>query len=240
MKICLAQIQPKAKDLQHTIELHKKCIQQAAHHDASLIVFPELSLTGYEPSLAQEVAMKLTDHRLDIFQQLSDQHQIHILLCFPEQTDNSPYISMAIFQPLQPRKRYAKRLLHQDELPYFSSGTESVSIMIGRDKIFPAICYEAMQASIIQEAYEQQTTVFIASVAKHKKGMKEAHHFLAKTAEKHKMAVCIVNSIGFCDNFESSGQSAIWNQNGKLLGQATIDEENLLLFDVATHHTSVH
>jgi predicted amidohydrolase len=39
------------------------------------------------------------------------------------------------------------------------------------------------------------------------------------------------NSVGFCDNFESAGQTSAWNEDGILLGQLDSKEEGALIFD---------
>lgn len=54
------------------IERHKRFVETAVTHHADLLLFPELSLTGYEPTLAQELAIPPTDPRLDKFQTLAD------------------------------------------------------------------------------------------------------------------------------------------------------------------------
>jgi len=56
MKICVAQTRPVKGDIQSNIENHKKFIDLAVSGGADTIIFPELSLTGYEPELAKELA----------------------------------------------------------------------------------------------------------------------------------------------------------------------------------------
>ena len=60
------------------IERHQSLIEAAVALGAETIVFPELSLTGYEPLLAKELAMDVGDCRLDVFQTLSDTGRITI------------------------------------------------------------------------------------------------------------------------------------------------------------------
>lgn len=55
----LAQIYPKLADLKHNLDKHLDYIEQALARGADLIVFPELSLTGYQvQDLAPEVALR--------------------------------------------------------------------------------------------------------------------------------------------------------------------------------------
>ncbi|MFK7982312.1 MAG: nitrilase-related carbon-nitrogen hydrolase [Saprospiraceae bacterium] len=41
----------------------------------------------------------------------------------------------------------------------------------------------------------------------------------------------MVNCVGCCDDFETVGNSAVWDTEGKLLGQLPSNEEGLLFFD---------
>lgn len=78
MKICIGQTNPQKGDIDKNIGIHTKFIQTAIEQSADIIVFPELSLTGYEPELAKELATTQSDERLDIFQNLSDNSKIII------------------------------------------------------------------------------------------------------------------------------------------------------------------
>ncbi len=58
IKIGLAQIYPKLGDLQHNLALHLDTIQRARAEQVDLLVFPELSMTGYQvQDLVPEVAL---------------------------------------------------------------------------------------------------------------------------------------------------------------------------------------
>ena len=67
MKIGAVQLQPIPGDILSNVARHLNFIQVAVDQDADLVFFPELSLIGYEPTLAQSLATDKTDGRLDIF-----------------------------------------------------------------------------------------------------------------------------------------------------------------------------
>lgn len=99
MKICVAQTRPVKGDIQSNIANHKKFIALAISHQADVIIFPELSLTGYEPELAEELATDPHDSRLDDFQTISDSSRISIGVGVPTKHNNGICISMILFQP---------------------------------------------------------------------------------------------------------------------------------------------
>lgn len=67
MKICVAQTRPIKGNISANIESHTKIILLASKLKSNAIFFPELSLTGYEPELAFELATDQYDKRLDDF-----------------------------------------------------------------------------------------------------------------------------------------------------------------------------
>lgn len=231
MKIGLAQIKPHKGDVQQNILLHLEWITKAVKEDVDLIVFSELSLTGYEPELAKELAMDADDLRLKVFQNFSDQNEISIALGAPIQAENGILISMLIFQPKKPRTIYSKQMLHSDELPFFIEGTEQIIINQNDIQIAPAICYESLQTSHAFGAKELGADVYLASVAKSQKGIDKAFIHFPKIAQELKMPVLMVNSVGFCDNFLSAGQSGVWNSKGEFISQLNSETEGLLVFD---------
>ena len=59
LKVGMAQINPKLGDVQANLALHLRSIEEAAEQGVELLVFPELSLTGYRlRDLAFEVAIR--------------------------------------------------------------------------------------------------------------------------------------------------------------------------------------
>src|SRR5689334_15189789 len=115
MKIAIAQLQPIKGDVASNIELHKKLITLAVSHHADAIFFPELSITGYEPELAKELATNQDDQRFDDFQKISDVNNITIGIGVPTKSLSGIRISMIIFQRDKQRETYSKQQLHADE-----------------------------------------------------------------------------------------------------------------------------
>ncbi len=230
MKIALAQIKPIKGDIAANIIQHKKWIHLAISNQANLIIFPELSITGYEPTLAANLATSPLDSRFDDFQKLSNQHKMIIGIGVPIQNDKGINISLILFHPNRPRQVYAKKYLHVDELPFFVGG-QNEDILIRGTEIALAICYELSVPEHVVEATKNGAKMYLASVAKTENGVQNAGKRLSDIAKKHGIPTLMVNCVGFYDNFESTGQSAVWDKEGNLLGQLGNEEEGLLIFD---------
>ena len=61
MKVGIAQTRPITADITRNIQQHKTQIAKAVSSGADILIFPELSLTGYEPTLAQTLAVDPDD-----------------------------------------------------------------------------------------------------------------------------------------------------------------------------------
>ena len=140
-------------------------------------------------------------------------------------------IGLVVFNPDGSRSDYAKQLLHADEEPTFVRGERTLDLCIGRHRIAPGICYEAMQPAHGEAAVERGATIYAASVAKHSAGMDEARVYLSGFAERHGIPVLLVNAVGPGGGFISARRSAAWRADGSLIGSLE-DDEGLLLVDL--------
>ena len=234
MKICVAQTRPVKGDISSNIVQHKKLINLAVSHNADMVIFPELSLTGYEPELAAALATNPDDDRFDDFQHMSDTHRIAIGVGMPTKANKGICISMILFLPHEARKMYSKHYLHSDEKPFFVSGQNFASLKIKNTNIALAICYELSIPEHSGNAFKNGAEVYIASAAKSKSGFEKAAKSLSEIAKKYSMTALMSNAVGPCDNFISVGQTGVWNKNGHLTGKLDDTCDGILVVDTDT------
>lgn len=236
MKFGVAQIHPVRGDILHNVERHSQFVTQASAHDADVVIFPELSLTGYEPMLADQLAMSAQDARLQPFQHLSDQLDMTLAIGVPTREDDGVCISLVIFQPHRERTVYRKKYLHEDEIPYFMPGENFATLPLGHTLVAPSICYELSVPEHATRAHQAGAELYIVSVSKSQEGVQAAHARLETIAETYALPVMLSNNIGPSDDFVGAGQSAVWRKDGQLLAQLGLDEEGILIFDIETLH----
>ncbi len=239
MKLCAAQLASEIGSIDKNVHKHLALIDAAIARSADLIVFPELSLTGYEPKLADAMASDLCDPRLDVFQERADAAQITIGVGLPTRSPQGVQISIIVFRPRASRLAYAKQQLHADELPYFVAGREQLILSLSGHRCAPAICYESLQASHAEVAAANGADIYLASVAKPQRNVLKAYEHYPQVAQRLGMSVLMANAIGTCDGFVSAGQSTIWNRSGERIAQLGTDEEGLVMFDTSDRHGSV-
>jgi len=239
MKICVAQTRPVTGDIEQNILRHKEVIHRATSLGSDVIIFPELSLTGYEPTLAKDLAIDLNDNRLDDFQTMSNAHKITIGAGIPVRTAKGITISMIIFQPHRERIAYSKKYIHPDEEEFFIAGQNFPTLAIAGHTIALAICYELSVSAHTDEAFRNGTAIYIASVAKFTKRIDKAMQQLSEIAGTKHAFVLMSNAIGPADGATCAGKTAAWNTNSTLINALSESQEGILILDTETESCSM-
>ncbi len=235
MRICIGQTNPIKGDIEKNIDQHKRFLEIAVHENADIMIFPELSLTGYEPKLAKILATTQDDTRLDVFQEISDLNKIVIGVGLPTKENDDTFISMVIFQSNKERFTYSKQYLYPTEIDVFTSGQKQIYLNFeGGNVVAPAICYELSIPEHSETAHKNHANIYIASVLNSINGIKDDIKKLSEIAKEFKMTVFMANYIGQSGGYECAGKTSIWNEEGKLVGQLNDKNEGLLIFDTET------
>jgi predicted amidohydrolase len=234
MRIGVAQTRPFKGDVRANIARHKQFIELAVENGADGVFFPELSLTGYEPALASELAVRSLEITVSELQTISDAKRITIGAGLPISSGGGVCISLAVLQPDIPTRIYSKHYLHPDEEPFFVPGRNIASIMIGETTVAPAICYEISIQEHAERASTEGAAIYVASVAKFVSGIDKALQRLAEIAGSYSMTVLMANCVGVCDGCDCAGRTSIWNNQGKLLRQLSQLDEGILIFDTSS------
>lgn len=233
MKLCVVQTRPVKGDIEKNIGNHKRLIELGISNGAELIIFPELSITGYEPELAEVLAINADDRMFGDFQEISNSKQVKIGVGAPTKTDRGVCISMILFHPNEPRQVYSKKYLHDDEIPFFVAG-ENESNLVAHTNIAISICYELSVQQHADEAVKSGAGVYIASAVKTPAGVDKAIARLSEIAKTYSMPVLFSNCIGISGGYECNGRTSAWNRKGILIGQLGETNEGILIMDTVT------
>jgi predicted amidohydrolase len=234
MRLCVAQTRPVTGDIRTNIEKHNVIIASAQSERADVIVFPELSLTGYEPTLASRLVCDPDDREFLVFQRTVDETNTVIGVGMPTRSGNGICISMVLFRPHQSKLIYSKRYLHRDEEPFFVTGNNLGPLTLGETKIAPAICYEISIPEHAEDAIADGANVYLASVNKSVNRIDDALQRLRDIASGYAIPVLMSNCVGFCDGTACAGRTSIWNEKGALVGQLDDRAEGILILDSVT------
>ncbi|MDN5553112.1 carbon-nitrogen hydrolase family protein [Prevotella sp.] len=231
MRIATIQFKAIKGNIEKNLKNHIKWIKEVIRHQADIAFFPELSLTGYEPDLAESLATNQDDTRLDVIQNLSDENNIIIGVGLPTKEEGDVLISMIIFQPHKDRITYSKQYLYPPEEAIFKAGKNPLVLNFEAEVVSPAICYETTNKAHCEFAKRNNATIYMASVLSSINGIDDEQKRLSGIARNNRLITLMANYIGESGGYECAGRSAVWNEDGELVGQLGDKEEGFIIYD---------
>ena len=229
LSIAAAQIIPAKGDVDKNLEAHRRLALIAAEHGTNLVVFPELSITGYELNLASELAFTIYDERLKPLMLLAEELGIIVVAGAPFRLDEILYIGAFIISPDNSISIYAKHHVHSTEENVFQPGMFNPKITLEKDKASLAVCADLTHPIHAEKASQSGSTLYLASVFVTPEGYKKDALFLKNHARRHKMTVLMSNYGGDSGGLPSAGKSAIWDSEGNKISSLAGTGEGLVI-----------
>lgn len=231
--VAAAQFSPFKGDIEKNTEIHQNLIELAAVNHVDVVIFPELSLTGYEYDFAASLAFTDSDPRLDVFKALAQQHNIMILIGAPIAIEHSkPQIGLFVISPAQPIFHYSKIYLHLGEEQFFTSGSEVKVVDYKHHSIGLAICADTGQTVHAFDTVKAGGSLYFCSVLITEKGYAMDTAKLQRYAQQHEMTVVMANYSGLSGGMVGVGRSAIWDKEGALLVTAPEDKDCIVIANI--------
>jgi len=219
LTIAAAQSISVAGDLAANIVWHQRFMAVAAEQGVELLVFPELSLTGYERGLAAELAVSPDAEVLQPLRDFAREVGVTSVVGMPIRLsdDSSVLIGALVFGADGSLRVYSKQHLHPGEEVAFAPGAGGSMLTIGADTVALAVCADFSHASHAVAAAEQGADLYAAGVLITENGYAPDTALLQGYASTHSMTVLMANHGGATGGWESAGRSAIWASDGSLI-----------------------
>jgi len=232
--IATAQIGSARGDVSGNLVAHADAVTAAASCDVSVLVFPELSLTGYEPDLAASLTFAADDARLNSLRRLAIQHRITLTVGAPIRNGaDKPAIGAFILTPDGDIRTYLKMHLGASEIAHFSHGARPLTLDVDGQRLGISICADSSRESHPKTYADLGAQVYAAGVFLTREWYVDDAPRLQKYATKFGMLAVMANQGASTGTYESVGQSAIWAPGGHLLVQADGVESALLTATLA-------
>jgi predicted amidohydrolase len=229
-KIAAAQVASIRGDLAGNIQTHAAVVSSAAEQEVSVLVFPELSLVGYEPELAAELAITASDDRLAALAALARQHRMAVVVGAPLMiAGGKPALGAILLTAEGPPRTYAKMHLGGSEPTFFSSGSAPLTFSANGQTIGLAICADSSKPFHPQTYAERGCAVYAAGVFLNADWYRIDSPRLAGYASRLRMLVVMANHAASVGTYASVGRSAVWAPDGALLAEATGTESCLVV-----------
>ncbi len=225
MRITLAQTSPKLNrsNLGDIIQ-----IISSVKDESDLIVFPELSLSGYmlQDKLSED-AYKLEE--LEELRELSKDLDIVVGVAFASEghySNSALYFSKGQFTSKHDKVHLPNYGMFE-EARYFEAGNVFESFMVNDKRISMVVCEDLWHENVHHDLIAQNPDMIIALVASPARGFsddglaiqKQWYKIIETVASECSANLVFVNRVGFEDGLGFWGGSCIVDENGKRVAQ---------------------
>ncbi len=224
-----AQISALRGDVTTNLATHLEVMERAAAEGADLLVFPELSLTGYELDLGESLQTTPDDPLFAPLQALAAEHGMLTLIGAPlKAPSGKPFLGAVVLGGAAPLA-YAKMHVHVSEAGYFQSGPGHEVIEHKGARVGCAICADLTHASHPAGAHALGADVYAVGALIDDKAFAREAPMLEGHARDHGMTVVFANYASKSGAYTPIGKSSIWAPGGALVIEAQGTEETLVI-----------
>jgi NAD+ synthase (glutamine-hydrolysing) len=238
LRIALAQVNPIVGDLEGNARLIVDRIGEARDHQADLVCFPELALTGYPP---EDLVLKPAFVR-DNLKQLEEVVQatagISVVVGFVD-GDGEIFNAAAFIRDRELKAVYHKVFLPNygvfDEVRYFAVGHRCPIFEQNGLRIGVTVCEDCWYPSgpmAWQAEHGAELMVNINGSPFHAGKRIERERMVAGRAADYGAYVAYVNTVGGQDELVFDGNSVVFGPRGEMIAHASSFQEELLLCDI--------
>lgn len=233
--IALAQDDFLVGDIHGNLCKSRNLIAAARSHGADLVLFPELTLTGYPPEdlLLRPGFLRSAQHALD--ELIESVHGIDIVIGHPWEEGGYRYNAVSWVREGKILGRYFKQLLPNyavfDERRYFSPGSEPLVVDLKGLQIGVIICQDAWEPLPAQLASRQGAELLLvpnASPYRCDKLEARLEMFAARYRDVG-LPMVYCNLVGGQDELVFDGRSMLMDGQGRCTRPAPLCESHLLL-----------
>ncbi len=246
LRLVMAQVDLRVGDVPGNVSLVIDCAARARDElDADLIVFPELTLTGYPP---EDLLLRRALHDMvaDGLKQLCEEtHGIHLLVGHPEQTPQGHYNSASLIYDGKVvaccRKHQLPNYSVFDEKRYFISGDGFCVADVAGVRIGVTICEDIWSPEPARAAADAgaQLLVNLNASPFHTGKSNEREAVVAERIGETGCPVVYVNQVGGQDELVFDGESFVQDRHAATAVRAPACEEGLYPVDFSTDSGSI-
>ena len=225
IKIDIAQINPIVGDLNNNAQQIINLSIEAAQQGADLLVFPELSLTGYLPEdlLLRAGFIHQVEEKIDLIKN-SIPETMSIVFGAPHKHQGDLYNAAYLIQTQEVETYHKQHLPNYsvfDEKRYFSEGSKPFVFTIKGQRIGLLVCADIWNADIVNETarYGVSTIISINAspfhIGKHQQRVDE----VKKRVLENQVNFIYVNLVGGQDEIIFDGGSFAMNSKAQVTHQ---------------------
>lgn len=209
-------------DVTANVQTHLRFVEAAADHGVQWLVFPELSLTGYELAAMPGLVLHADHALLAPLREAASRTGMAITVGAPVDSGSAlPSIGAITLRPDGGHSVYRKFHLHGSEVAFAAPGAQPAHLQtLGLTHIASAICADTNHPSHAAAAAQAGANVYAAGILTSENGYAAEAPLWAGYARDHRLVVLIANHGGPSGGYVSAGKSGIWDGNGRCTAAA--------------------
>lgn len=247
MKIALIQMSSKKGDVVDNLRAMVNFIEQASHEHADIIVFPEMSLTGYFTS-AKYLPSTLTIESTEVKKiiSLSRIHNLTIIFGLAETSDSKTYISQLVAQNGMLSGIYRKHNVINDETKIFTPGESLPVFNLGKWKFGLTICADIDLPELFVKYAEAGCQIVFECASPNLYGDRENRDWkkgyawwknnciekIGKYSLYNKIMIAVVTQSGRDIDDDFPGGGYLFSKNGELIAETKDYKQEMLLAEI--------
>lgn len=235
MKIAAAQLTCVPADVTANAAQAAALAARARDEGAELVVFPELTLTGYELEALAEYPSLWTagadDPRLDGLRSSGTAVAVNVALRTPGPL---PALATLVYDAAGTHlTTYAKQHLYRHEQGAFTPGTTDGRFELGGIRFSLGVCFDNHFPDLPARAVADGCRVHLASsLYGTGGGIDERATVYPGMAREHGLHVVLANHVGPAGPWTGCGGAAVWSPDGTLLAEADAHTPTVATADV--------
>jgi NAD+ synthase (glutamine-hydrolysing) len=239
LRVALAQINTTVGDLSGNRKKIISYIKQATKMKADIILFPELSTTGYPPEDLLLNPSFVEENLFSIKELAKSVEDSLVIVGFVNREKEDIYNAAALIHRGRIVHKYHKMRLPNysvfDEVRYFKGGDESHIAEHEKVSYGVNICEDIWhpKGPFIEQSAQGAKIVFNISASPFYTGKpEERRELLIKRAVENNIYIALVNLVGGQDELVFDGNSLVIDNKGQIIAQGASFDEDLLTIDL--------
>ena len=246
MKVALAQISPILGDVKKNLDLHLRYFEKARKKKVDLLIFPELSLTGYTlKDLVEDVAISPKDS--PIFDRLlTESRDVSSVFGFVEEKERGLFFNSAAFLSKGKvlhihRKVFLPTFGIFEEAKFFAQGKNFLTFPTPYGNTGLMICRDFLNYGAGYLLFAGGSEIMIIISAAPGRGISDGEAYetsrmwesMGETISRFSTSFLIYcNRVGFEDGKHFAGGSFIFDPLGQLVSLASYIDEDFLVQEI--------
>lgn len=248
LRCALAQIDTCVGDLVANAQKIIDCAHRASNGGARLVIFPEMTLTGYpieDLALRASFRQKAWDHANELAARLADEGLSNLFVFIgtigTDHISNKPTNRLVVLHQGMVWAAYDKMKLPNygvfDEYRIFAAGQKSLALELDGARVGVAICEDLWQEDGPVNQLQQEHLDLLVTIngSPYEEGKTDRRvQIVSRAAKQLNTPVIYVNQVGAQDDLVFDGGSFVLDVDGTLLARSPMFVEHLSFITIDT------